>query len=185
MQVVQPIVLVGGRSRRFGRDKLREVVGREDGRDVWLVDRAIGALRAVFGRCVLLVGECDPLVAARGDAVLTEAQRGAGPVGGIVAALERHAEVFVLPGDLPAVTPAVMREILAAAQGSPRAWAVLARTDRLEPCVGVYRAAALATLRERLVSGRRSLHDALAPGHVVVVDMDGAALANANTPGDL
>ncbi len=57
LATIQPVVLVGGRSTRFGRDKLREPVGcaREP-----LVQRPIRALRAVFGPRVMLVGECHP-----------------------------------------------------------------------------------------------------------------------------
>lgn len=185
MERVQPIVLVGGRSVRFGRDKLREVVGHEGEREVLLVDRAIAALRAVFGARVVLVGECDPLVAARGDAVLRDSHAGTGPVAGIVGALRLHEAIFVLPGDLPRVTEGVVRGVLAAAHRSPEAWAILAKADRLEPCIGVYRSAALGTLEERLASRRLSLHDALPDERVVGVEVDRACLANANTPEDL
>src|SRR5262245_59553696 len=83
LDVFQPIVLVGGKSTRFGRDKLREVVG-----DGWLVDRPIAALREVFGARVAVVGECDDEVAQRGDRVITDRFPGVGPIGGIVSALE-------------------------------------------------------------------------------------------------
>ena len=53
MEEIQPIVLVGGSSRRFGRDKLREPVAGPDGSVGWLVDRPIAALRGVFGRVVM------------------------------------------------------------------------------------------------------------------------------------
>ncbi len=188
MEKLRPIVLVGGRSVRYGRDKLREVAGSWDGRERWLVDVPIAALRAVFGSCVLLVGECDVEVAARGDGVMRDEFPGVGPIGGIVSALRQEGAVLVLPGDLPRVSERVVREIRLVAERSPGAWAVLARTDRLEPCVGVYRAAALEPLMERVRGGngpRRSLHDALPERHVALVDVAAAALANANTPEEL
>ena len=61
LDLIQPVVLVGGKSRRFGRDKLREPIG--ESRAEWLVDRPIRALREVFGARVAVVGECDADVA--------------------------------------------------------------------------------------------------------------------------
>ena len=81
---VQPIVLVGGKSRRFGRDKLREPWG-SDGRV--LVQYPIEALRGVFGRRVKLVGACDPTVEQLADGVIADLHPGVGPMGGIVSAL--------------------------------------------------------------------------------------------------
>ncbi len=180
MHDVHPIVLVGGRSTRFGRDKLREPMG-----DGWVVDRPIAALREVFGPVVAAVGECDPAVAARADRMIRDRYPGAGPIGGIVSALEEHPAVFVSAGDMPKLTPAGVRAILNAAREDPAAWAVLARSDRPEPCVGVYRNTALPTLARRLGEGRLSLHDALPPERVRWVAFDPSLLANVNTPADL
>ena len=57
IEKIQPVVLVGGQSSRFGRDKLIESVHGE-----LLVSRPINALRAVFGNRVAIVGECDQQV---------------------------------------------------------------------------------------------------------------------------
>jgi molybdopterin-guanine dinucleotide biosynthesis protein A len=186
---IQPIVLVGGKSARFGRDKLREPMsGAGGGAAEWLVDRPIRVLREVFGRRVAAVGECDPEVAARADLVIVDAHPGAGPIGGIVSALAAvEGDVLVLSGDLPRVNAGVIRSILVAATAKPEAWAVLAASEgRIEPCIGMYkhgdRGAAVARLRERLASGRRSLHDALPADRVVLVEVDASVTVNANTP---
>ncbi|MBM4108739.1 MAG: molybdenum cofactor guanylyltransferase [Phycisphaerae bacterium] len=180
MEEIQPIVLVGGRSTRFGRDKLREPVGGG-----WMVDRPIAALRAVFGSIVASVGACDPGVAARADRVIEDHHPGAGPIGGIVSALEVCPAVFVCAGDMPGVTPDGVRVVLAHASRHPEAWAVLARTDRLEPCFGLYRPSALAALAARLGSGSGRLHDALPAERVAAVDIASTLVANVNAPGDL
>lgn len=180
MDTPQPIVLVGGRSQRFGRDKLREPHG-----DGWLVDRAINALRTVFGPKVLLAGPCDPQVARRGDGVIHDLTPHAGPLGGIASALAQYRALFVLPGDLPNVNAHLVRTLAHDAAQHPDAWAVLAHTGAPEPCVGVYRAAALETLRGRLAQGLRGLHDALPAQHVRWMPCDPAVLRNANRPEDL
>lgn len=183
MASLLPVVLTGGRSARFGRDKLREPVG-----DGMLVDVPIRALRAALGGPVALAGACDPDVALRADLVIPDTTDGAGPVRGIIAALEHplgHSGIFVLAGDLACVTAEVVRGICTLASEHPEAWAVLSETDRVEPCAGIYRPAALAALRSRALQGRRSLHDALPAQHVVRVPVEAALLKNVNEVGDL
>lgn len=182
---IHPVVLTGGRSRRFGRDKLLEPVG-EPPRP--LVRAPIEALRAVFGPRVRIVGDADPAVALLADGIIPDALPGNGPIGGVVSALEYlGAPIFVLGGDMPAFTPAHIRRILDAAASHPDAWAVLAANSSvLQPCAGIYRPAARSALRARLDSDRRSLHDALPGDRLVTVRIsDPRALANINTPDDL
>jgi molybdopterin-guanine dinucleotide biosynthesis protein A len=183
MKRVLPVVLTGGRSSRFGRDKLREPFGGG-----LLVDVPVRSLRAVFGGPVALAGACDAGIAERGDLVIADRTPGAGPIGGIVAALEHPLGaqgVFVLAGDLAAVTDRVVRAIWETAEGDPDAWAVLAHSGRPEPCVGVYRPGALASLLERLAGGRRSLHDALPTERVRWVPVEAALVRNVNTVSEL
>lgn len=182
---IQPIVLVGGRSTRFGRDKLREPLGGSASlvRQEILVDRPIAALRDVFGDRVAVVGECHPTVAARADRVIDDKHPGVGPIGGIVSALEIcRCDVFVLAGDLLRIAGAVVRAVCNAAEQVQDAIAVLAVTDRLEPCVGIYCSAALPVLREHLTQGRYSLHQALHGQQVATVPLEHRALFNVNTP---
>ncbi len=182
---IQPIVLVGGASRRFGRDKLREAIG-PTGND-WLVDVPIRALREVFGPRVALVGDCHPDVAARGDLTIPDRYPAVGPAGGILSALEWSGhDVFVLAGDLPCMTAAVVRTIVTAAlEQHASAWTVLADADGLEPCIGLYRQAVRATLAERVREGRSSLHDLVSAALLQKVPIDHRAAWNVNTPAAL
>lgn len=174
---VQPVVLVGGRSRRFGRDKLREPLGGG-----LLIDRPIAALRAVFGRCVALVGDCDPAVAARGDSHLADGFPGMGPIGGIVTALDAFGcAVFVLPGDLPSVTATGVRAVLEAAAAETGAAAVVGATARIEPCFGVYRPQCENTLRRAIAGMRLELWRLVEQERWTTVPLPVSEVININT----
>lgn len=175
-----PIILAGGKSRRFGRDKLREPY--ESG---WLIDRPIAALCAVFGPCVAIVGDCDAAVAARADRHIPDRYPAQGPVGGILTAIESTGrDIFVLPGDCPAISAPAIRTILSCADHHPAALAILAQTSRIEPCIGLYRRGSAEALRAAL-AGTRALHDAIPAAHLVLVPIPPDQAVNINTPGDL
>jgi len=182
---VTPVVLVGGRSRRFGRDKLLEPLPGGGG---VMVERPIGALRAVFGARVALVGACDARVAALGDGVIADPHPGAGPLGGIVSALA-HAggPVLVLAGDMPGVRGEDVARLALAAEGALArgALAVMAESDRVHPCFAVYAAGALAALAAGLARGDRRLLGALPDGRVERWACRAGAAVNVNEPGDL
>jgi molybdopterin-guanine dinucleotide biosynthesis protein A len=178
-----PVVLAGGRSERFGRDKLQEPVGAG-----MLVDIPIAALRGVFGAPVALAGACHPSVALRADMVLPDVEPGGGPIEGIMAALAHpagSAGIFVLAGDMVSTSAAEVLEMWEAAARFPSAWAVLAHSGRVEGCAGVYRPRSLEVLRARATAGRRSLHDAIPADRLALVPMDPSRLRNVNRVDDL
>jgi molybdopterin-guanine dinucleotide biosynthesis protein A len=145
----------------------------------------IEALREVFGRSVATVGACDPKVAELGDMIIPDPYPGVGPVGGILASLEfATASVFVLAGDLPSISANAVRTLLSAANRNPIAWAILARTDEIQPCIGIYRLAALETLRVTMLAGR-PLREALPRVTITTVALDAAYTRNINRPADL
>ncbi|MCC6678528.1 MAG: NTP transferase domain-containing protein [Phycisphaerales bacterium] len=180
----QPLVLVGGRSRRFGRDKLREPFRGSMG-GTWLVDQSILALRAVFGPRVWTVGQSDAEASLRGDRHLADRWPGAGPLGGILTALQESADdVFVLSGDLPGITDDHVRLIAAAAQRYPRHDVVIGRSAGPEPCIGIYRRSAIAVLTDRIQRGDLSLLGAVDALRTAHVDLPPEAVINANRPED-
>ncbi len=198
IDMTQPIVLAGGACRRFGRDKLRECVSHiqsacNASELEWLIDVPIAALRSVFGPRVAIVGRCAPEVASRGDLAWPDdpalGDPPTGPAAGVLTALKRSGrDVFVLAGDMPAITPATILRVLESASGNPEAWAVLGRSLRgIEPCLGLYRQPMSEVLRGRLAAAppRRSLHDAAPTDRLVTVLIDDAAARNINAPGDL
>lgn len=181
VDAIVPVVLVGGRSQRFGRDKLLEPWGDPPQP---LVSHPIAALREVFGARVCLVGACNPRVAMLGDRVLADPNPGVGPIGGILSALlAAHTSILVLAGDMPRVDAAAIRILIAAASVRPEAEVLVARAEnRTHPCVGIFRLSAVAGLRAAFARGERALHLALQGAVVQTVDLPPSVLANINTP---
>ena len=183
---IQPVVLVGGTSTRFGTDKLRTpwaAVG-ESARP--LVQHPIDTLRAVFGPRVAIVGHCHHSIPPLADAVIPDQHPGIGPIGGIASALAAWGgPVFVLAGDMPNMLPTHIRQILQAAHADPAPSAVLASTDRIHPCAGLYRASAIGALHAAIERADHRLRSAIPPDAILRVPIDPAAASNINTPADL
>ncbi len=112
-------LLAGGESKRFGSDKAAYLF---DGRT--LAERALAVLAEVC-HVTVVVGHgrgVPPGVARVDDAPVAGASRGAGPLAGIAAALRVGAEqgaelVLILPLDMPAMEPALLRRLIAHAAG--------------------------------------------------------------------
>lgn len=110
---VAGIVLAGGRSTRFGGDKLvADVAGRP------LLHLAIGALARVVDEIVVVVGPNapePPLPAGLHVPVVIahDAAPGLGPLAGLAAglAVASHPLALLVGGDQPALQPALLREL--------------------------------------------------------------------------
>ena len=191
---VTGIVLAGGRSTRFGADKLRaDVRGRP------LLEHPILALAEACGEVlVALAPDASeptlPGVAGVPIRVVRDAVAGAGPLAGLVAGLEAAGEgiALVVGGDQPDLRPELLR-LLVSSLGAGDA-AVLADGDapRSLPLV-VRRDPALVVARRVLGSERRSLLGVVfGLGAVVVpesawrvVDPDGSWRRDVDRPEDL
>ena len=172
------VVLLGGEGRRFGGAKSDAVL--PDG--VRLLDRA----RAALGPA------CGPLFAAGATAAmgdlepLPDAEPGRGPIGGLVAALERTRAlgapgVVVLAVDLPRMNAAGILTLLARwrAGADPASRVVVAAEDGgAQPLAAVWGVDALPVLRGALDAGRLRVRDALGElsGHGVELDAVHAAV---------
>lgn len=181
------LVLAGGRSSRMGSDKVLLEIGGEP----------------LAGRVIRLLGEvCAEVLVASGDGLrlealgaeqVADAAQGAGPLGGIVAGLQRarYRLVAVAAADMPFVSPPLMRLLADFWQGEP---AVVPRTGgRLEPLHAVYDREAAPALLACLETGRRSVHRALAALGARIVDepewsgadLPGRFALSVNRPEDL
>jgi molybdopterin-guanine dinucleotide biosynthesis protein A len=105
------IVLAGGRSSRFGRDKLAESI---DGRP--LLDHAIAAVRVVATDIVVVAAPAANPPVPAGARVVHDPVAFEGPLAGLeagLAALDPGVDrVIVVAGDMPTLVPAVLRRLL-------------------------------------------------------------------------
>ena len=189
---VTAVVLVGGRSRRMGRDKALLVLSAADGRTLSQV--VLDALSSV-APSALLAGRALPGLDVP---AVVDQYPDAGPLGGIVSALAavRTELAVVAACDMPSIAPPLLALLVERARAGGDAAAVMCRSERgLEPLLAVWRVAvAEPVLRAALARGVRSLREAvaalprvvvLAPQDWRAVDPDGASFRNWNEPGDL
>lgn len=146
---VSVVVLAGGRSTRFGADKLAALL---DG--VPVLDHVLGGLPEQWP--VVLVGAPRPSV--RADATWTvEDPPGGGPLAAVAAGVAevRTALVVVVAGDMPHAAVAVPR-LVAALDGAPEAAAAVTVDDegRANPLLAAYRTAELRAALAGEVDGR-------------------------------
>jgi uridine kinase len=186
------IVLAGGRSARFGRDKLAEVI---DGRP--LLDHAIAAVRVVATDVVVVAAPAANPAVPAGVRVAHDPVAFEGPLAGVaagLAALDPAVDrVLVVAGDMPSLVPAVLRRLLDAI-GAGRAAAVLG-VDRDQPPLpmALDRDRAVGATDRLIEAGKtrlRALPEALDAEIVPEAvwrydDPAGASFRDVDTPGDL
>lgn len=178
---IQPVVLVGGRSSRFGRDKLVESLGGD-----LLVSRPINALRSVFGDRIAIVGKCDQQVIKAADQVIEDPYPGLGPVGGICAALEStQSDIFVCAGDLVSIDAEMVWTIVRASIKAPDALAYIAYDGRRHPTVALYRSACISFFERAIAVEKLKLGSVLDQDSVHYVQVDPSSLRNINRPEEL
>ena len=189
---VGAIVLAGGRSSRFGRDKLAELIDGER-----LLDLAIGAVRAVATDVVVVVSPGSEPPVPDGVRLAHDPAAFEGPLAGVAAGLAalhpRVERVVVVAGDMPTLVPAVLARMLDALE-SGQAAAVLGVDGDPPPlplALDRRRAeAATVDLVERGERRLRALPELLA-AHVIAEaawrrhDAIAATLRDIDTPEDL
>ena len=188
---VAVIVLAGGRSARFGRDKLAEPL---EGRP--LLDHVIDAARRLTAEVLVVVAPGSRPVVPDGVLVVHDERAFEGPLAGVAAGLAATAAdiVVVLAGDMPAIVPGVLRRLVAALDATGADAAVLEVGDDRPPLPMALRRSAAATLANALLADGqrrlRALPDGLQPTPVPERDWrredpGGASLLDIDTPADL
>ena len=188
---VAAVVLAGGRSSRFGRDKLETVI---DGRT--LLDHALDAVRGVADETVVVAPPGQARAVPPGVRVVHDPHRFEGPLVGLVTGMDALDvavdRVIVVGGDMPTLVPDVLRRLLLELDGAVAA--VLADDHRRRPLpMALRRGPGVESATALVRDGERSLHallDALDASVIPVTDWrpldpNGATLRDVDTPGDL
>jgi molybdopterin-guanine dinucleotide biosynthesis protein A len=155
--ILTGLLLAGGASRRMGRDKASQD---------FLFDG-----KPLVARVARLLGEaCDEVIVASGDGErlawlglpqVADALPASGPLGGLVAGLERatHPHIAVVAADMPFASPEVLR-LLASLIG-PHDAAGPVSPGGVEPLHAVYAWSARPSLEAALREGRLAVRVAL------------------------
>ncbi|KAA3607780.1 MAG: molybdenum cofactor guanylyltransferase [Planctomycetota bacterium] len=152
-------LLIGGASRRMGRDKLR--LPFEDGRP--LVEVPAEALRRCCRPCFAVGRSRTPGWSLSGFEPLDDALPDAGPLAAVVAALEASPNpwVLVLAGDLPQIGEEFLLELQQRAEDQPQRACLPQSRRGLEPLVAAYPKSLAEEFREALEKGERALRRAI------------------------
>ena len=191
LECVGAIVLAGGRSSRFGRDKLAEPIGGQP-----MLDHAIAAVSDLAGEVIVVAAPGSPLSPSGRVRIVADPIAFEGPLAGLGTGLRALPEVvdraIVVGGDMPTLVPAVLRRLLVGV--TDHDLAVLADDDRPRPMpLAIRRASGLIVDDRLLEAGERRLRallDAL-PTTVIpaamwrVDDPEGATLRDIDIPEDL
>jgi molybdenum cofactor guanylyltransferase len=186
------IVLAGGRSSRFGRDKLAEIL---DGRP--LLDHAIDAVRALATDIVVVVAPGANLVVPPGVQIAEDPVAFEGPLAGVaagLAALDPAVDrLIVVAGDMPSLVPAVLRRLLDLVESGTDA-AILAHDGDASPLpMALRRRSAERAVGKLLGGGERRLRALTGALGAAVLeestwrahDPTAATLKDVDTPEDL
>lgn len=185
---VAAAILAGGKATRMGgRPKsFLEVDGRR------IVDRQLEVLRPLFDELFIVANDA-PRYAALGLPVVPDAIRDAGPLAGLVTAIEaaHAAAVVVVACDMPYLSAAALRRLIEAPADAD---VVVPRVaGRPEPLHARYARACAPAMRRRIAAGdlkiARVFEDVrvhwLEEPELRAIAPDLRFLANCNTPDDL
>ena len=195
--MIAAIVLAGGRSRRFGTDKLSARL--PDGRSV--LGHAVARAAAVADELVVVIapGADRPDGLPETVVLVHDPEPDGGPLMGLAAGLEAVSGeiVLVVGGDMPALEASVLRLLIAAVERDPKVDGARLEVDgstraSVLPCV-LRRKAARRACGEALAAGDRRLRGALERLATTVVpaaewravDPGGRTLLDIDRPADL
>lgn len=188
---VAAIVLAGGRSSRFGRDKLAEPL---DGRP--LLEHAIVAVSEVAAEVVVVVAPGPDPAVPPATRIVHDERAFHGPLAGVsvgLAATEADI-VLIVAGDMPSMVPGVLHRLVECLTTTGADAALLEVGDDRPPMpMVVRRAVAATTAGVLLASGERRLRAlGVALGAASVPervwrrdDPDGVSLLDVDTQADL
>jgi molybdopterin-guanine dinucleotide biosynthesis protein A len=179
------VILAGGKSSRFGRDKFQmELAGTK------IVDHLLQILSHFrFRQLAVSTAYGKGEKWREGVVTLPDDQESLGPMGGIATALRRlPGGIFVTACDMPFVSIPLVEWLLDCYD--PRAGAVIPRhPGGIEPLLGIYEKGILPLLEEAIRREEYALHGILKRAEVRYVDVPKEfsvelEFSNVNTPED-
>lgn len=191
--LVSGIVLAGGRSTRFGSNKLAATYG---GRP--LLHHPIEALAAICDEVIVVLAPGDTGAdVPPGVTIANDPTEGEGPLAGLhtgLLAAVRSESVIVVGGDMPELQLSVLREMLRVVEDAEVDAVMLADGDRPRPLPCVMRTWPAADMAHTLLhAGRRRLRDVLDAMRTAVIDEatwtaldpERRTLVDVDEPGDI
>ena len=176
-------VMAGGKSERFGKDKRKILISGKT-----IIERTIGILEELLGRHPYVAGDnlggfqIDP------EFIINDARKDSGPLGGIVAALERCGTkwALILAVDLPGITVPDL-ELLVAAADESYDFISLSADEKPEPLIALYNRRTAPFWRDQLNGNRLMISDGLRRLKCKTVYPQGGinSLRNINSPDDI
>ena len=179
------VILAGGKSRRYGRNK---ALVQLDG--MALIERVLTVMQSLFQQIVLITNTPEAY-AYLNLPMHEDIIKDLGPLGGIYTALRsiRTEAGFVVACDMPLVGGELLDHLLAGRdRAAPATALVNPATGRLEPLLAIYEPSALRGLRHALDAQERSLTDwleAVGARPLTAPRELAGQLANVNIPEEL
>lgn len=164
-------MLAGGRSTRFGADKLVAVY-----RGIPLLHHAVQRVGEVCGEVVVVIAPGTPepaMPVGAGVRFVRDAKEGDGPLAGLLSGLEETSTelAVVVGGDMPDLSAPVLVEMLRVAGESPADAVALQDGDRFRPLPCLVRVVPARDAAHALLhDGERSLRSLLQALRTAVID---------------
>lgn len=181
------VVLVGGMSRRYGRNKALEVFQGER-----LIDRQVRTIKSLFSEVLVVTNEPEHYLHLDVTIVRDVVPR-QGPLGGIYTGLlfAQGKSVFVAACDMPFIQPAIVRRMVQLAGDYDIV--VPEKATGLEPLHAIYSSLCLPHIRKMLDSQERQVIRffpevkvyRLSSEEFGQLDPEGLSFCNINTPDDM
>ena len=165
-------VLCGGESTRMGRDKASLLLAGQPMAQ-WVAD---AMNRAGVEPVVALGGKEDLNLPVVPDEIADQ-----GPLYVLISALERLGDILVCPCDVPLASTKLFQEILTVGVTTGKA-VVLAKSDQLQPLIGLYKQSSIGLLKAGLETGARGPKHVLKGDNFEIVEAPAEETQNINTP---
>ena len=180
-------VLVGGKSRRYGRNKALEIFQGEP-----LIDRQLRKVQSLFTEVLVITNEPGDYLHLE-VTLLRDVIPGLGPLGGIYTGLlfAQGKSVFVTACDMPFLQPAVVKHMVQLSMNNDVV--VPQKREGLEPLHAIYSARCLPHIKKMLERGQFQVVSffpavkvcRLSQEELQNLDPHGLSFFNINTPDDM